>query len=291
MNARPNGLGVEETLPRRHARRVSKRSKHQPPHRRSGGWIVLVVLIVLTGLGLTAWLQQPGARTSPVAQAAETNPPARPASNDLSSAAATTNRFDRAAFDVWLTNEINVDLLMSTGGKMLEENDPKLGALTFLRAVELRPDNEEAWFNLGVAQARLGLLDEAEYSYHRAITNFLEYTEARNNLGNLLTRQKRYAEAAEQFNTVLEQSPDNAAAHNNLGRVLAAQGDSAQALERFRTAARLDTNYLEARFNIGSALLVMGQTNEAVAAFRETLRLRPDFPPALSALAKLRRQP
>ena len=236
------------------------------------------------------WLQKPGAGKFPVPPSSTTNQPTTPAKN-LPGGAATTNRFDHASFDAWLTNQTNLDELLGTGGRMLEGGEPKLGALTFLRAVELKPDHEEAWFNLAVAQARLGLLDDAEHSYHQAITNFYEYAEARNNLGNLLTRQKRYAEAVEQFNTVIEQSPDNAAAHNNLGRVLAEQGNSIQALERFRAASRLDTNYLEARFNIGAALLGMGQTNEAVAAFRETLRLRPDFQPALSALAKLRRPP
>jgi tetratricopeptide (TPR) repeat protein len=208
-----------------------------------------------------------------------------------STGGAVSNAFDMGKFAAWVTNQSDVDGLLDSGGRLLQEGRADLGFLCFHRVVELKPEHEEAWFNLGVALVRLGELAEAEYAYRRAITNFNEYSEARNNLGNLLTRQKRYAEAAEQFNIVLEQTPDNASAHNNLGRVLAEQGNAMAALERFTEAARLDTNYLEARFNLGAAHLSMGQTNEAVASFREVLRLRPDFRPALNALAKLRKTP
>jgi tetratricopeptide (TPR) repeat protein len=285
-------LDVEEFLLHRQSWRVPKHSSKQASRRASGAAIVLVVLVVLAGVALTMWLQRPVARTSPSEPESVTNQTAEILSDAaVRMAAPPTNRFDQSGFEAWLTNQTNVDTLLSMGARMLEHGEVKMGALSFLRAVELKRDHEEAWFNLGVAQTRLGLLDEAEEAYHQAISNFVEYAEARNNLGNLLTRQKRYAEAIEQFNTVIEQAPDNATAHNNLGRALAEQGDSARALQRFREAARLDPQYLDAHFNIGSALLVMGQTNEAVAAFRDVLRLKPDFAPALNALAKLRKQP
>ena len=248
-------------------------------------WLTVAVLLVSAVVGLTWWKKSGANKVASLsAPSAPTNPPPHPAP-------AATNAFDMAKFSGWLTNESNLDELLGAGTRLLEEGRAGLAFLCFSRVTDLKPEHEEAWFNLGAALVRLCELPEAEYAYRRAISNFTEYAEARNNLGNLLTRQKRYAEATEQFNAVLAQTPDNATAHNNLGRALAEQGQALAALERFTEAARLDTNYLEARFNLGAAHLTMGQTNEAVSAFRETLRLRPDFPPALQALAKLRRQP
>jgi Flp pilus assembly protein TadD len=247
--------------------------------------------LVIAAVGL-AWWQVNGFRRDAGQFAAAhgywTNAPRAAAYNTV---AVSSNAFDMAKFSTWVTNQSDVDELLGSGGRLLAEDRAGLAFMCYHRVTVLKPEHEEAWFNLGVTLVRLGELPEAEYAYRRAISNFLEYAEARNNLGNLFTRQKRYAEAAEQFNAVLEQAPDNAAAHNNLGRVLAEQGDALGALTQFAEAARLDTNYLEARFNLGAALLTMGRTNEAVAAFRETLRQRPDFAPALNALAKLRRQP
>ena len=265
---------------------MPKPKKKQRPSKRHGVWLAALCLLVIAGLGLVGWQKSRIAgRSGPVAVSsavANVPPP---------TAVVSSNNFDLGKFSEWLTNQTDLETVLSSGGRLLEEGRPALGVLCFRRALELKPEHEEAWFNLGVAQSRLGQLAEAEFSYRRAISNFTEYAEARNNLGNLLTRQKRYAEAAEQFHAVLEQTPDNATAHNNLGRVLAEQFNTLAALQQFAEAARLDTNYLEARFNLGAAHLTMGQTNEAVAAFRETLRLRPDFAPALNALAKLRRQP
>lgn len=282
-----HGLGVEEVPPSRHAHLVPKQKKSRPPRPRISIWLAVAVVLVSAVAGLT-WWKKTGAKKvgrwmDPPAQ---TNTP-----SSSSPAAAPTNAFDMAKFSGWLTNQTELSELLGSGARMLEEGRAGLAFMCFHRATELKPEHEEAWFNVGVSLVRLGELPEAEYAYRRAISNFTEYAEARNNLGNLLTRQKRYAEAVEQFNAVIEQTPDNAAAHNNLGRALADQGNTLAALERFTEAARLDTNYLEARYNLGAAHLTMGRTNEAVAAFRETLRLRPDFAPALNALAKLRRPP
>jgi tetratricopeptide (TPR) repeat protein len=264
---------------------VPKQKKSRRPRPRSSVWLAVAVILVSAVIGLT-WWKKTGAKKiiSLSASSAPENAPPR-------TGPVASNAFDMAKFSGWLTNESNLDDLLGSGSRLLGEGRAGLAFLCFSRVTELKPEHEEAWFNLGAALVRLGELPEAEYAYLRAISNFTEYAEARNNLGNLLTRQKRYAEAAEQFNAVIAQSPDNAAAHNNLGRALADQGNTLAALERFTEAARLDTNYLEARYNLGAAHLTMGQTNEAVAAFRETLRLRPDFQPALQALAKLRKQP
>jgi tetratricopeptide (TPR) repeat protein len=282
-------LGVEEVSSRRHFSGVSKPTKNRRPRRRRSAWLAVIIFLVVVAVGI-AWWQRSNTKTDAPKNIAA-SVPSTLTNVPTSTGGAVSNAFDMGKFAAWVTNQSDVDGLLDSGGRLLQEGRADLGFLCFHRVVELKPEHEEAWFNLGVALVRLGELAEAEYAYRRAITNFNEYSEARNNLGNLFTRQKRYVEAAEQFNTVLEQTPDNASAHNNLGRVLAEQGNAMAALERFTEAARLDTNYLEARFNLGAAHLSMGQTNEAVASFREVLRLRPDFRPALNALAKLRKTP
>jgi Flp pilus assembly protein TadD len=278
-------LDVEEDPQERHFHGVPKPSKTQRPR---SAWLVGLVIVAIVVFGLVWWQRANPKGVQESVASSVSSIPTNVASPDSITA---SNAFEMARFAAWVTNQTDVDELLGLGGRLLQEGRVGMGFLCFHRVTDLKPENEEAWFNIGVALVRLGELPEAEYAYRRAISNFTEYAEARNNLGNLLARQKRYAEATEQFNTVIEQTPDNATAHNNLGRVLAEQGNALAALQRFTEAARLDTNYLEARFNLGSAHLSMGQTNEAVASFRETLKLRPDFQPALKALAKLGKTP
>jgi Flp pilus assembly protein TadD len=194
-------------------------------------------------------------------------------------------------FFAWLSNSTDGVELLNMGTTLLEEGRPTQAIFCYRRALELKPDDEEANFNLGVAHSRLGQLAEAERAYRASLEIFPEYSEARNNLGNVLTRQKRYTEAAAEFAEVLKVEPDNASAHNNLGRALAEQGDMEKATNHFIRAVQLDTNYFEARFNLGSACLALRQTNQAIEAFQEARLLRPDFAPVIQALERLKAQP
>ncbi len=255
-----------------------RKTKGKPRHRA----LPFLFVVALAALSMTAgwWHYSKRGRTQPNAAAAQTNLPA---------GAALTNTDDKSRFMAWLSNQTDTAELLNLGTRLLEEEGRTGQAIVcYRRALELKPEDEEVCFNLGVAHARSGQIAEAEHYYREAIKLFPEYLEAHNNLGNLLTRQKRYADAMEEFNTALKLAPENASAHNNLGRVLAEQGNATEALKHFIESARLDTNYVEARFNMGGAYLALGQTNEAAASFREALRLRPGFAPATQALTRLK---
>lgn len=258
------------------------RKQTQKPRRNSTAR-VLSGLVLAGAVGAAAWF---GTRKS-----SRSTPP-RTGGHVVSNAAplaSATNRENPELFFAWLAQQTNAAELLNNGTMLLERGRGGQAILCYQRALELKPEDEEAHFNLGVAHTRLGQWPEAEQSYREALKLFPEYVEAHNNLGNLLTRLKRFDEAVSEFSIALQLAPENASAHNNLGRALAEQGAPAEALKHFAEAARLDTNYVEARFNLGSAYLNLGRTNDAVAAFSETLRLRPDFAPARQALQRLSR--
>src|ERR1043166_3385299 len=261
---------------------VSKRQR-QRARSSSKPIATFIVAMSLAAVGVLAWMGWHSSRQQQnSANGALTNTSA------LNSA---TNKDDAAMFRAWLSTNVDATELLGVGTKLLEEGRPDAAILCYRRAHELKPTDEEACFNLGVAHARLGQAADAERYYREALKLFPDYVEAHINLGNLLTRQKRYDEALTEFNAALKLSPEDASAHNNLGRVLAQRGEPVEAVKHFAEAARLDTNYVEARFNLGTAHLTLGQTNDAIAAFQEVLRLRPNFGPAMQALARLKTSP
>jgi Flp pilus assembly protein TadD len=67
------------------------------------------------------------------------------------------------------------------------------------KAVGLRPDFAEAFFNLGNAFYHEGLLDTSIVNYRRAIELRADYADAHNNLGYVLKKKGRAEEAAREF--------------------------------------------------------------------------------------------
>jgi tetratricopeptide (TPR) repeat protein len=192
--------------------------------------------------------------------------------------------------------------VINRGTQLLEAGQIEEAIQLYQRATALKVDDEEAFFNLGVAYSRFATeaaragreseaakhVEESKRYYREAIRLFPEYVEAHKNLGNLLINERRYDEAMASFSAAIRINPDNSSVLNSLGKCLALQGKTPEALIQFREAARLDTNSLEARFNLASACARLGKLDEAINEFEQLLKIAPDFELAARQLAKIR---
>lgn len=89
-------------------------------------------------------------------------------------------------------------------------------AETFLRRALEGTDDSLTHYNLAVALAARGSLDQAVAEYRAALERDPYALDARNNLATTLARRGRRAEAARELSRVLELDPDNALARTNL---------------------------------------------------------------------------
>jgi protein O-mannosyl-transferase len=164
---------------------------------------------------------------------------------------------------------------------------------TFLKSLEVAPDNGLAYANLAVAQAILGKPEEAEANLQKAaflsagtippevwihsindiafaynskgnyekaaehMTRLLSLVPndlpARGNLALVLSKLKRFAEAEQQIGTVLQAAPDDPNAHNTFGLILLEQNRNAEAAAQFQKALDLKPDYSEAADNLKKA--------------------------------------
>ncbi|MDJ0845035.1 CHAT domain-containing protein [Crocosphaera sp.] len=85
------------------------------------------------------------------------------------------------------------------------------------KALEIKPDKDEAWYNRGVALNNLGRLEEAIASYDKALEFKPDKDEAWNNRGNALDDLGRLEEAIASYDKALEFKPDLDQAWNNRG--------------------------------------------------------------------------
>ena len=99
------------------------------------------------------------------------------------------------------------------GTLYLRKNDVRTARGYLEETVKLRPNHAEAWNNLGMVAAEEGHTDEAIGNFQRSLLLKPGYTVALVNLGNLYRRQKAFSEAEKLLSRAVELEPENPASH------------------------------------------------------------------------------
>jgi len=108
------------------------------------------------------------------------------------------------------------------------------------RAVEIEPENAEAWYNRGLIAQRAKNFDEAERAYGKAVGLKSDYTNAWVNLGNVQDSQGKIAVAITSYEMAYKADSNSSLALYNLGRMLTLKGkDTKRGLELLQAATRL----------------------------------------------------
>ena len=158
----------------------------------------------------------------------------------------------------------------------------KLGKLekaieAYNKALSLKPDYAEAYYNMGTSLAGQGKLAEAIEAYSKALSFKPDFFEAFSNMGLALNEQGKLEEAVEACNKALSLKPDYAEAYNNMGITLADQGKLEEAIEAYNKAISLEPGFTEAHSNMGLALTDQGKLEEAIEAYHKALTIKPDY--------------
>ena len=155
----------------------------------------------------------------------------------------------------------------------------------YQRAVEIKPDDVLAHNNLGIALAgSADRFDEAIAQFQQVLEIKPDFAEAHCNLGNALAGRGQVEEAIACYRKALKIKPDFAEAHNNLGNALATQGQFDEAMEHYRQTLKIKPGYAEAHNNLGTVLAVRGRLAEAVQQYRQALEIKPDYAEAYNNL-------
>ena len=148
----------------------------------------------------------------------------------------------------------------------------------YLAAIELDPDDFEAWNNGGVVWQKLGKLEDARKFVNRAIVLNPEYAQAFFNLGNLAGMQGEPDVAAAAYEKSIDLNPDYMPSYTNLGRLMAAGGDVSGAAKVFRQVLKLAPKDGDAHLNLGNALQSMGNFEQALSHYQQAIELFPYDP-------------
>ena len=97
---------------------------------------------------------------------------------------------------------------------------------SFKQVIAAKPDNPEAFYNLGTLYLRRNAFPEAREYLEQAVKLRPEYPEAWNNLGMIAANENQSDEAVRNFQQSLQQRPTYTIALLNLGNLYRRQGNS-----------------------------------------------------------------
>jgi len=169
------------------------------------------------------------------------------------------------------TAHYNLGLALADCGQIDEAIDQ------YQKALEIKPDYVEAHTNLGNAFAGRGEVKAAIGEYLKALKIKPDCVPAYTSLGNALADSGEVDAAMAQYHKALDIEPDCADAHNSLGLALAGLGQVDEAIACFRRALEIKPDYLRAHYNLGLALAGQGEVAGAIGHYRKALEIKPDY--------------
>jgi len=155
------------------------------------------------------------------------------------------------------------------------------------QAIKLRSNYPEAWNNLGMIAAQQGQAEEAVRDFQQSLSLRPTYTTALLNLGNLYRRRGEVDDAEKLLSRALEIQPDDPEVNYSLGMFYATQGQLPRAEQYLEKAAQLRPDYPEAINNLGVLFIRVQRYPDAEEKFRTCIRVAPNFDQAYLNLARL----
>jgi Tfp pilus assembly protein PilF/peroxiredoxin len=173
------------------------------------------------------------------------------------------------------------------GTLYLRRNDLPDARSYLEQAVKLRPEYPEAWNNLGMIAAQQGQADEGVRNFQKSLHLRPDYAIALLNLGNLYRRQGNLDEAEKLLDRAVELEPENPEARYSLGMLYARQERLDRASESLARAVSLRPDYTDALNNLGVLLVREHQYAAAQEQFETCIRVAPNYDQAYLNLARL----
>ncbi len=163
--------------------------------------------------------------------------------------------------------------LHAAGYEAIEHQAYETAILLLRRVIELEPNHEHAFNNLGRALRQQGRLDEAVAALRRQIEIEPNDQWAHKNLGWALFDQGRHPKAIAAFRRHIEIVPKDTGALHGLGMTLWRSGTLADAVEAFGRIVEIDPAYPDIHSMLGVALFESNRFEDAAEALEKALAI------------------
>ena len=181
----------------------------------------------------------------------------------------------------------NADAYYNLGTLNLRTNNFPEASRYLQETVRLRPNFPEAWNNLGMLAAQQGNAEEAIRDFQQSISLRPNYATAHLNLGNVYRRQRDFEVAQQSLGRALALQPDDPETNYSFGMLYAQQNQPELASRYLQRAIELRPAYPEAINNLGVLFVRQRDYAKAEEEFKSGIRVAPDFDQSYLNLARL----
>ena len=187
----------------------------------------------------------------------------------------------------------NEPVLFNILGACYSEIGPSDSAIkAFRRAIDIKPDYAEAYYNLGVVFQKIGKNDDAFSCYEKAININHAYPQAHNNIGMISLKNRELDLAVKNFEWAVAYNPNYAEAHNNLGATFQELMLYERAKEQYEKAIAINPRFAQALNNLGATCEIFGLKDLALDNYNNAIKEDPSYCEAhrnLSAIKKYKK--
>jgi tetratricopeptide (TPR) repeat protein len=167
------------------------------------------------------------------------------------------------------------------GGQLIREGKYPEAVAKLNQAVQLLPDNAQAWNHLGMAYQGAQQLDLAAQAYLQALKLNRQLAAARYNLGCLRLAQNHPVEAVAELTTYTLMQPESAEGWRQLGLAQLQIRQLTMASQSLEQALKLRENQPEAWNGLGMVEVQKGHYRDALNCFTNALHYQSNYGPAL----------
>lgn len=168
------------------------------------------------------------------------------------------------------------EVLHGLGLVLLARDKPREAEVFFAQAIVKEPRRPSYFVNHALSLAKIGEADKAIAALRRAVELKTDFVDAWFNLAVLSSRQQAHVEAERCYRKVLAIDPGHVASLNNLADWLAQSGRHKEAAPLFRRALALRPDFIDAKYNF-ARMLLDEYPGDAARLLAEVVAARPTF--------------
>ena len=158
---------------------------------------------------------------------------------------------------------------------------------SYKKALAIKPDYTEAYYNMGIALRNKGDIEAAIDSYKKALEIKPDYFEVYFNMGNILKDTGDFEAAINSYKKALAIKPDYTEAYYNMGIAFSDKGDIEAAIDSYKKALEIKPDHIKAYFNMGNILKDTGDFEAAIDSYKRALEIKNDYAEAKENLLSL----
>ncbi len=158
-----------------------------------------------------------------------------------------------------------------------KDSDNFVGENKTIHLLDKKELTSEIYYCRGTMQFMSGRSAEAVINYNRAIELDPQNFQAYNNRGGARFILREYSEAITDFNKAINLAPTYVSAYYNRANAYLDSGEYDKAVLDYTSAIKLDSGFAKAYFGRGYAYLALGQYNRSISDYTKAIELNPEY--------------